>query len=138
MANAALAPRVRMFAICDDVSASETEDGVFNLEAVRQRLYADSFPWRAELSVFLVLSNPRTGRYPGRIRIVLDRADKTVRYVKFLATFQDDDLLPLYVDLGYCLFPEPGQYTFKVEFSSPSGGETLKGEYPFPVLQHEE
>ena len=139
MAVAAVTPRVRTIVICDDVSPSATEEGVFNLEGVRQHLYAETFPWRAELSLFLLLSSPRKGKFPGRILIVNDRNDRSTRYVKFLATFQEDnELLPLYVEVGVCVFPEPGQYTFQVFFSSRGGAEALKGEHPFYVLSHEE
>ena len=44
MAVAAVTPRVRTIVICDDVSASLTENGVFTLEGVRLHLEAASFP----------------------------------------------------------------------------------------------
>jgi hypothetical protein len=138
MAVAAVTPRVRTIVICDDVVASPTEEGVFTLEGVRQHLEAASFPWRAALSVFLVLSSPRKGKYAGKILIVNERDDRTIRYVKFVAPFQEDnELLPLYVDLGDCVFPEAGQYSFQVYFSA-RRGEALKGEYPFTVFASEE
>jgi len=59
--------------------------------------------------------------------------------VKFLATFhQDNELLPLYVEIGDCVFPEAGHYNFEIYFSARGGGEALKGEHPFTVLSHEE
>jgi hypothetical protein len=138
MAVAAVTPRVRTIVICDEVAASLTEDGVFTLEGVRQHLEAASFPWRAALSVFLLLSSPRKGEYAGKILIVNERDDRTIRYVKFVATFQEDnELLPLDVALGDCVFPEAGQYSFQVYFSA-RGDEALKGEHPFTVLAPEE
>jgi hypothetical protein len=98
-----------------------------------------SYPWRAALSLFLLLSSPRKGQYAGKILVVNDRLDKVVRYVKFLATFhEDNELLPLYLEIGECVFPEAGQYTFEVYFSARNGGEALKGEQPFTVLAQEE
>jgi hypothetical protein len=52
MAVAAVTPRVRTIVIrtiviCDDVSASLTENGVFTLEGVRLHMQATSFPYRA-------------------------------------------------------------------------------------------
>src|SRR5262245_55847992 len=82
MAVAALTPRVRTIVICDDVLASETEAGVFTLEGVRQHLVAESFPWRAALSVFLLLSCPRKGKHPGKILVINEQTDKLIRYVK--------------------------------------------------------
>ena len=139
MAVAAVTPRVRTIVICDDVLPSEIESGVFSLEGVRQHRYAESFPSRCELSVFLLLSSPRKRKYAGKILLVNDRTDKTIRYVKFHATFQEDnELLPLYVEMDACVFPEPGPYTFQVNFSSPTGEDVLKGEHPFSVLRYEE
>lgn len=139
MAVAAVTPRVRTIVICDDVSPSEIESGVFNLEGVRQHRVAESFPSRSDLSVFLLLSSPRKGRYAGKILLVNDRTDKTIRYVKFHNTFRGaNELLPLYVEMNACVFPEPGPYTFQVSFSSPVGEDVLKGEHPFSVLKHEE
>lgn len=61
-----------------------------------------------------------------------------VGHVKFAATFDEDkELLPLYVDIGDCVFPEAGQYNFEVYFSS-RGGVALKGEHPFTVFSPEE
>jgi len=58
MAVAAVTPRVRTIVIWDEVVASPTEDGVFTLEGVRQHLEAASFPWRAALNLFFLLSSP--------------------------------------------------------------------------------
>jgi hypothetical protein len=83
MAVAAVTPRVRTIVICDDVSASLTENGVFTLEGVRLHLEAPSFPFRAPLSLFLLLSSPRKGRYAGKILVVNERSDRPIRYVRF-------------------------------------------------------
>ena len=139
MAVAAVTPRVRTIIICDDVSASLTETGVFTLEGVRLHLEASFFPHRAALNLFLLLSCPRKGRYAGKILVVNERNDKPVRYVKFVVTFQEDnELLPLHVEVGNCVFPEAGPYSFEVYFSARSGGDALKGEHPFTVLSRGE
>jgi hypothetical protein len=47
------------------------------------------------------------------------------------AAFQDDNqLLPLYFDLGDCVFPEAGQYSFAIYSSARDGGEALEGRAP--------
>jgi hypothetical protein len=75
MVVASLTPRVRTIVICDAVSSSRTEDRVFTLKGVRQHLEAASFPWRATLRVFLLLSSPRKGRFPGRVLILRVRPE---------------------------------------------------------------
>jgi hypothetical protein len=140
MAVAAVTPRVRTIVICDDVSVRLTEYGVFTLEGVRQHLQAAAVPWRAALSLFLVLSSARKGTYPGRILVVNEQTDRAIRYLKFAATFaQDNELLPLYLSVGECTFPEAGVYRFEVYFAARSvGTDVLKGEHPLIVRTGEE
>jgi hypothetical protein len=139
MPAAAVTPRVRSIVICDDVSASLTEDGVFTLEGVRLHLEAGAFPWRASLSLLLLVSCARKGRYPAKILVVNERNGKPIRYVKLIAVFQEDsELSPLYVQIGHCMFPEAGPYNFEMYFTVPGGGEALKGELPFVVRSQEE
>lgn len=139
MSIAAVTPRVRTIVICDDVSASRTEDRVFTLRRVRQHLEAASFPWRATLRVFLLLSCPRKGKYAGKVLIVNERDNHVIRYEMFLAEFEEDnELLPWYVDIDNCVFPEVGQYNFEVSFAARDGGEALKGEHLFSVRSQEE
>jgi hypothetical protein len=139
MTVSAVTPRVRTIVICDAVSASRAEERVFNLKGVRQHLEAASFPLRAKLSVYLLLSSPRKGRYPGRVLIVNERNERVIRYEKFLAEFEEDnDLLPLYVNMSECVFPEAGHYNFAVSFTVHDGDDALKGEHPFKVFSQEE
>ena len=114
-----MTPRVRTIVICDAVDASPTEEGVFTLEGVRQHLTADSFPWRAGLGVFLVLSNPRKGKYSGKVLIVNEASGRAIRFLKFVAAFEENhQLQPVQLDAGELVFPEAGQYVFGVYFST--------------------
>jgi hypothetical protein len=58
----------------------------------------------------LLLSSPRKAAYAGKILVVDEQSDKAIRYVKFLATFEENN--ELYVEVGDCVFPEAGQYSF--------------------------
>jgi hypothetical protein len=139
MAVAAVLPRVRTIVICDDVTPSPIEENVFTLEGVRQHLVVRSFPWRASLSVFLLLSSPRKGKYPGAVRVVNQRTNKAIRVAEFRASFDEDNrLLPLYVEVSGCIFPEAGWYDFQIYLSTRNGSESLKGEHPFALLADEE
>ena len=138
MAVAAVTPRVRTIVICDAVSASPIEQGVFTLDGVRQHLTAESFPWRATLSLFLVLSSPRKGKYSGKVLVVNEQSERSIRYLKFVAPFeQDNEIRPVHVESGALVFAEAGQYSFEVYFSA-RDGEALKGEHPFAVFAAEE
>lgn len=138
MAIAALTPRVRTIVICEDVSASLTEDRVFALEGVRFEIVASRVPCRTSLYVFLTLSTPRKGSYPGTILLLNERNDKVLRYIKFLAQFEtNNDLMPYAIDLGACDFPNDGFYRFEVYFSK-HGVEVLKGEHPFQIISDED
>jgi len=139
MSAAALTPRVRVLVICDEAVASDVESGVFTLEGVRQHLSGGPFPWRAPLTLFLVLSSPRKGTYTGNVVVVDDETDRTVRYANFRAAFEEDnEVLPLCVDLGECEFPRAGSYSVQVWFSPPKGRDVLKAEQPLYVFDNAE
>jgi hypothetical protein len=66
MAAAALTPRVRLMAVCERVRESTTEAAVYHLRGVRQNIVTQVFPFAGyRLWLFLVLSSPRPGSYPG-------------------------------------------------------------------------
>ena len=66
MAVAAVTPRVRTIILCEDVSASLTESGLFSLQGVRLHMKAAFFPCRAALILFLLLSSPQKEGMSGR------------------------------------------------------------------------
>src|SRR5260370_33780522 len=81
MAAAALTPRVRIMAVCDRDRESKTEAAVFDLKGVRQEITANGFPFvPSRLWLFLVLSSPRPGDYPGYVRVISAGTDRTVFY----------------------------------------------------------
>src|SRR5438552_18929106 len=81
MAAAALTPRVRLATVCDRVRESLTEAGVYHLRGVRQQIVAPAFPFAASrLWLFLVLSSPRPGTYPGYVRVIDESTDKALLF----------------------------------------------------------
>src|ERR1019366_2338202 len=114
MSAAALTPRVRMMAICDAVRGSMIEADVFDLEGVRQSMAAQTSPFvPSQLWLFLVLSSPRAGSFPGYIRIVNDRTEKAVFYGHLgpsPAFDADAGTAPFYAPIR-CAFPEDGTYS---------------------------
>ena len=87
----------------------------------------------------MILTNPRSGRYDGKVLIVNERSDRRVRYSKFTVAFdENNEILPAYVELGGCSFPEAGLYNFEIYFTAPADGEALKGEHPFIVVSRED
>lgn len=123
-------------AICDGVRASKIEADVFHLKGVRQSVTANAFPFvPARLWLFLVISSPRAGEFPGYLKIVNDRTDKAVLYGHI-------DPRPIFgVESGTlfrsaeitCVFPEEGWYTVQVWFFQEEGSDVLKGEMPFYI-----
>jgi hypothetical protein len=135
MPAAALTPRVRMMAICGRVAESRTEFGVFNLKGVRQSITAETFPYVPRtLWLFLVLSSPRPGEFPGYVRVIHDRTDKAVFFAHLAKpTFEADGGWLASTTALKCRFPEAGQYTVQVWFFQMDGNDILKGEIPFFV-----
>lgn len=135
-AGVALTPRVRIMVICDEVRKSKTEPDVFHLKGVRQRLEARSFPFVPDrLWLFLLLSNPRAGSFPGYVRVNNERTDRVVYYAHLEAR-------PVFGPSGglfaigapmRCVFPDAGTYTVQVMFFQKEGSDALKGELPFLI-----
>src|SRR5438270_3598966 len=136
MAAAGLTPRVRLVTVCDRVRESRTEPGVYHLRGVRQRIVASVFPFAASrLWLFLVLSSPRPGTYPGSFRVIDEGTDKAVFFAHLAPhpRFEaGDDTLAVAARLR-CSFPHAGRYTVQVWFSQEQGSDVLKAELPLAV-----
>lgn len=136
---AALAPRVRVLVVCDGVRPSRVEEGVYHLRGARSQVWADAFPLRRRLWLFVVLSSPRAGRFPCYVRVVNDQSDRAVYYAEVLPApvFPGDSvLLPLDVPVNV-RFPQAGRYTVEVWFFREAAADVLKMEQPFYVLARE-
>ncbi len=135
---AALTPRVRTLLACEGVKPSQVEEHVFHLKGVRYWVSAGGFPFvPARLWLFLLLSSPRKGRFPGHIRIVNDRTDRVVFIGKLTPTpvFQDDhEFLPVPMRLK-CTFPQPGRYVIQVCFFQETFSDIVKAEMPLDVVE---
>jgi hypothetical protein len=135
---AALMPRVWALIVCDRARASREEDEVYNLRGARNFLVADHFPFRPRsLRVYLVLSSPRTGKFPASCKIIHERTEKTVFIRKFTPELSEPNRLRSFVEPINCTFPEAGLYTVQVSFYQEDRADVLKGEVPFPVLAEE-
>jgi hypothetical protein len=113
MAAAALTPRVRAMVICDGIRPSRVEEGVFHLQGVRNHITATSFPFiPRRLWLYLVLSSPRKGRYPGYIKVIDNQTDQMISYrlIEPAPDFHEGlEFLQVPVPLVY-RFPRPGRY----------------------------
>jgi|SRR5438552_7200238 len=76
----ALTPRVRTLVVCDGIRASRIEANVYHLRGARTHIFAEAFPVRRRLRLFLILSSPRPGRYPSYVKIIDDQTDQAVFY----------------------------------------------------------
>lgn len=136
---AALTPRVRTLVVCDSIRASKVEESVFHLRGTRYHIRADSFPLRRRLWLFVILSSPRPGRFPGYVKVIDGSTDRAIYYgqieppPRFPA---DGDLLPLVLPITV-RFPRPDRYIVQVWFFQETGADILKMEQPFDVLERE-
>jgi hypothetical protein len=136
MSAANLAPRARIMAVCDGIRESRTERGVFHLKGVRHGCRGRKVPFVAEqLWLFLILSSPRPGIYPGYVLIVNADTEKAIFYGTLSPNPQfrtDTDSLGLGVHIG-CTFPAAGRYLVQLWFFQNTGSDIIKGELPFSV-----
>jgi hypothetical protein len=138
MAAASLTPRVRLMAICDGVRESRTEAGVLHLKGVRQSIAASAFPFApTRLWLFLLLSSPRPGQFPGYVVVVHNSNDKAIFYAQLepRPTFEGDQETWATRASIRCSFPEEGRYTVQVWYFQEQGSDVLKGELPFSVVK---
>src|SRR6266446_115762 len=110
--------------VCDSARKSDIESGVYHLRGVRHTIVADGFPFvPARLRLFLHLSSPRPGMYPGYVRVVNDRTDKAIFHGNLTPTPTFDGDHPIRaasIRLGGA-FPEAGGYTVQVWFFQGQG-----------------
>lgn len=134
--SAALTPRVRVLAICDEATASAAEDGVYSLDGVRYEVYAPALPYRHSLFVYLLLTSPCVGIFDFRIRLLGKSPTWEVEYAGLRVGFaEENELVAIDVNLGEIEFLEAGNFTVQVLFDT-TGGTVVKGEQPFRV-QHQ-
>ena len=136
MSAAAFTPRVRIMALCDGVRESKAEAGVYHLKGVRQAIMADAFPFvPSRLWLFVLLSSPRGGTFPGYIRVLNERTDRIVFHGHLEPRPQfgaDGGLWAISYPIR-CKLPEPGNYSVQIWFFQEQGSDVLKGETPFAV-----
>jgi hypothetical protein len=123
-------------AVCDRARESITEAGVYHLRGVRQSIVARVFPFVAfRLWLFLVLTSPRPGNYPGYIRVLDDGTDKAIFFAHLAPdpSFEEQKQTLAAVARLRCAFPHAGRYTVQVWFYQAHGIDVLKGELPFAV-----
>ena len=137
--SSALMPRVRVLMLCDGIRASRIEENVFTLRGARYLVYADSFPLRRRLQMFLLLSSPRRGRFPGDVQVVEDETDRVVFHAHLdpMPEFrEDEEHLPLTMPLNI-RFPRAGRYTVRIQFFQETASDIVKMEQPFFVVEQE-
>jgi hypothetical protein len=125
--------------ICDGIRASRIEENVFHLGGARSQVFAAEFPFRRRLRLFLILSSPRSGRFPSYVKVIDDETDQAVFYDQVVPppVFPEaDDLLPLDLPIQVRI-PKAGRYTVQVWFFQERGADVLKMEQPLQVLEGE-
>jgi hypothetical protein len=89
--------------------------------------------------LFLILSSPRAGRFPGYVKVIEAENDRAVFYGQIDPPPQfpeGDDLLPLVLPVNVRL-PRAGRYIVQVWFFQGTSSDVLKMEQPFDVLGQE-
>ena len=138
MSLALLTPQLRSFLFCDEVVLSDIEDAVYNLEGAREQIIVDSFPHWHSLNVFLALAYFQGGSFRGQISLTQDETEEIIQDADFFVSFDsEDDGVFLPVELGSCIFPEPGRYTGEIWFFGGKDQMVQKGQRSILLIQRE-
>ncbi len=138
MSLAVMTPRLRSFVFCDEVVLSDIEDAVYNLEGAREQIVVDSFPHWHSLNVFLALAYFQGGSFRGQISLIQDDTEEIIQDADFFVSFDsEDDGVFLPVELGSCIFPEPGGYTGEIWFFGGKDQMVQKGQRSILLIQRE-
>ncbi len=134
MAKKLVLPRVHAIVLCDRIEDVSDEEDVFNLRGVRTRLVADAFPYtHPRLYVYLQLTG-HLGSASGAVVVVHARTDQELaRQVLPPIQFRGPlVLLPVYLRIRNCTFPEAGIYFIQTLFD-----DKLLGERFFELIERE-
>ena len=138
MSNAALTPQIRTFLFCDEVVRSEIEEEVYYLEGVREQFVVDSFPHWHSLEIFLGLAYRSGGTFRGKVCLKRDETEEIIQEVEFIVTFDiEDEGVFFPVELGPCIFPEPGRYTGELWFTGAKGQAVQKAQRSILLVPRE-
>ena len=131
-----LTPRVLLMTVCDGVRESKTEEGVFHVKGLRQRIFANVFPFvPSRLWLFLVFSSARPGEFPGYVLVVNESTDKAIFYGPLAPApkFEVNEGTLVNMARLKCSFPQPGRYSIQIWFFQEQGHDVLKGELLFTL-----
>jgi hypothetical protein len=112
MAKKLVLPRIHVMVLCDEIEVSPDEEGVFNLNGVRTRVRAESFPHtHRQLWVYLQMTG-HEGTTRCHIQIVNGETDEVVHVGPARDIELEGPLVvrPLAFRLRNCKFPTPGVY----------------------------
>ncbi len=116
MADGSVFARVHVLVLCDEVEELSGEEELFNLNGVRTQVRARSFPYfHPELCVFFQVAG-HEGIASGHLALVQAANDTEVFQVP-IDTFHLSgplQVIPRWLELRACEFPEPGIYWFQV------------------------
>jgi hypothetical protein len=131
MADGSVFARVHVLILCDDVEEFSNGEELFDLRGVRTQVSASSFPYvHPQLCIYLQITG-HAGIASGRIVVVHEASDEESFQVP-IEEFQLSgplDVIPMWVRISDCEFPEPGVYWFEVFLN-----EKLVSERRFRVI----
>jgi hypothetical protein len=116
MADGSVFARVHVLILCDEVEELSGEEELFNLNGVRTQVRARSFPYfHPQLCVFFQVTG-HEGMASGHLALVQEATDTKILHLS-IDTFQlfgPLQVIPRWLKIRDCEFPEPGVYFFQV------------------------
>jgi len=116
MADGSVFARVHVLILCDEIEELPGGEDLFDLRGVRTRVRAQSIPYvHPQLCIYLQVTGHQA-RASGRLVVVNEATDEEILHAP-IEDFQLSgplEIVPLWLRLRDCEFPEPGVYWFQV------------------------
>src|SRR5439155_5235130 len=116
MADGSVFARVHVLILCDEIEELPGGEDVFDLSGIRTQVRAASFPYvHPQLCIYLQITGHQ-GTASGRVVLVNEATEEIIIHVPIeeFELFGPLEVVPVWLRIRDCEFPEPGVYWFQV------------------------
>jgi hypothetical protein len=116
MPDGSVFARVHVLVICDEIEELPDAEDLITLSGVRTQIQAPSFPYVHPLLCIYLQVTGHQGTASGHLLVVNEATQEEVFYrpIEEFQLFGPLEIIPIWMRVWDCEFPEPGVYWFQV------------------------